>query len=136
MERQEHHQTRNDLTEAMLRAQTEGWEPDRLDRVRNLGWTTWDHDSGAGEGWAGAFDGNNLAAWVWMAGPFAITLRGSKFAPPLRNEGVTVIEVPDWDEECLSLATDRLNDLFGAKGWRDSVDSSACSARDLWWATI
>ncbi|WP_431931218.1 hypothetical protein [Nonomuraea jabiensis] len=93
-----------------------------------------DWDEGAGESWARALDGDEVAALVSVRLPLL-------FAPPGRLAGaalpaeVVAVAVDDLDEAVLSCPEAALAAAFGP-GVAGRLDPDAFSANDLWYVTV
>jgi hypothetical protein len=97
-------------------------------------------DAEADEQWLRLLKTNTLLALVWVPGPFVIETRGHReLAPEITRVTSTyceVVVVPNMNTPMLSVASNRINDIWPAGEWpTGSVDPAAMTAHDLWYAT-
>ncbi|MDQ1695872.1 MAG: hypothetical protein QOJ03_1225 [Frankiaceae bacterium] len=134
-----------DVTEAFVRAHEVGaWPVDRVAAavpgdgpLADLR-CEWDQD--AGDDWLRLLHTSMVLALVWVPGPLVIATSGHHdLVGEIERLTATTVEqvaVAHLDAPVIAIRPDRLEEIWPGRDWpQGSVDASAMSAHDLWYAT-
>jgi hypothetical protein len=133
-----------DVTDAFLRARARGaWAVETVvAAVPGDGFAglrcEWDRDSG--DEWVRLLKTSMVLALVWVPGPLVIATTGHHDIDDEieRITGIAVeqVNVAHIDAPVLSLRPDSITEIWPDREWpTGSIDPSALSAHDLWYAT-
>src|SRR4051812_27402291 len=133
-----------DITDALVRARDRGaWPVETVVGAIGQGpfaglRCEWDAD--AGEEWIRLLKTSMVLALLWVPGPLVIATTGHHDIDDeierLTGLNVEQVNVAHIDSPILSLRADAINAIWPGREWpTGSVDPSALSAHDLWYAT-